>query len=94
MAGASEPNLRVGEFNGPLGLLLELLAQKELDITDLALAEITEQYLRFLEKVEDDYPDKAADFLIVAARLVYLKSRTLLPHLDSGEESGEELLAS
>lgn len=73
-------------FDGPLDLLLQLIRGEKLDITNIALAQVTEHYLQEMEKVEDTDPDILADFLVVAARLVYLKSQALLPYLTWEED--------
>jgi len=75
-------------FSGPLGLLLELLQQKELEITKVSLEKITEDYLGYLE-ANDVPPEELADFLVVATRLIYLKSRELMPYLKTAEEEAE-----
>ncbi|MFA6522465.1 MAG: segregation/condensation protein A [Patescibacteria group bacterium] len=72
-------------FSGPLGLLLELLEQKKLEITEVALASITEAYLDYLNSHEIP-SDELADFLLIASRLIYLKSRALLPYLEAEAE--------
>ncbi len=72
-------------FTGPLGLLLELLDKKELEIKDVALAGIANDFLDYLE--EHEVPsDELADFLLVATRLIYLKSRELMPYLETEAE--------
>lgn len=74
-----------GAFSGPLGLLLELIEKAELQITDISLAKVAEEYLAYLDGHEVP-PDEMADFLLVATRLIYLKSRELLPFLQSSDE--------
>jgi segregation and condensation protein A len=74
-----------GSFSGPLGLLLELIEGKSLPITDIALAKVAEDYLRYLE-TEAVPVEELADFLLVASRLIYLKSRELMPYLQAKEE--------
>lgn len=79
-------------FSGPLGLLLDLIEQERLDITQVSLAKVAEEYLKSLE--EREVPaEELADFLLVAARLIYLKSRTLMPYLkvDEEEEAADRL---
>lgn len=73
-------------FHGPLDLLLQLIEAKEMDITTVALAEVTEQFLSYLQQVEDHLPDELADFLVIATRLLLLKSYALLPYLYTQEE--------
>ncbi len=79
-------------FSGPLGLLLELLDKRELEITDVALADIADEYLARLESAKVA-PEEMADFLLIAARLIYLKSRELMPYLrlDDEEEQVDQL---
>ena len=76
-------------FDGPVGLLLHLIEREELDITEVSLVAITDQYLRAIDAMQEIEPDALADFLVVAARLLYIKSRGLLPHPE-GEEEEEE----
>lgn len=80
------------QFSGPLELLLDLLNDKKLSITDIALAKITDDYLAYLEAHPAEVSARA-DFLLTASRLIYLKSRELLPYLriDEEEEGVEEL---
>lgn len=79
-------NLKLDKFAGPLDVLLQLIEREELDITEIALSQITEQYFAYLDKLEKNRSEKLADFLVVAAKLVYLKSRNLLPYLYPVEE--------
>lgn len=66
-------------FEGPLDLLLHLIEREELDITQVSLAQVTNQYLEYLAQVSERDPDNLADFLVVAAKLLLIKSRVLLP---------------
>jgi len=79
-------------FSGPLGLLLELIEKQELEITKVSLAKVAEEYLLHLEAHEVP-GDELADFLLVASRLIYLKSRELMPYLrmDDEEDSADKL---
>jgi len=83
------------EFEGPLDLLLHLCKTHELDIVNIPIAFITRKYLEYLEVMQSMSVDVAADYLVMAATLAYLKSRELVPTpepLDtSGEEGGAEL---
>lgn len=79
-------------FSGPLHLLLELIEKNELVITDVSLGAVTESYLKHLESGEVP-SEHLADFLVVAATLLYLKSKELLPDLEAQEEEGAERLA-
>lgn len=84
-------------FQGPLDLLLNLIEQEELDITKISLAYVTDQYLAYLDILREIDPDELADFLVVAAKLILIKSEALLPRppasmLDEEEEDvGDEL---
>jgi segregation and condensation protein A len=66
-------------FQGPLDLLLFLIRRAEVDITDIPVAAITDQYLDFLKTVDDIDVEVAGEFLVMAATLIELKSRTLMP---------------
>lgn len=66
-------------YEGPLDLLLELIERTELDITALALAQVTDQYLAYLHSLEDRDPAEVSAFLIIASRLLQIKSAALLP---------------
>jgi segregation and condensation protein A len=84
-------------FEGPLDLLLHLIEREELDITQVSLAQITNQYLDYLARLNDRDPESLADFLVVAAKLLLIKSRVLLPQPPSvpvydEEDVGEDLV--
>jgi segregation and condensation protein A len=66
-------------FEGPLDLLLSLIEREELDITRVSLAQVTDQYLAYLDAIEQVRPEVLADFLVVAAKLILIKSQALLP---------------
>lgn len=76
-------------FEGPLDLLLHLIKKNEVSITDIPIAVITEQYLAMLELMQGLDLDLAGEFLVMAATLVHIKSRMLLPP-DEGEADDEE----
>lgn len=77
------------KFQGPLGLLLQLIEKEELDITEINLAKIADQYVEHLQKASDIDPEEMADFLVLAAKLMFIKSRALLPYLASQEDEAE-----
>src|SRR5574344_1562914 len=81
--------LKLEKFEGPLGILLKLIEQEELDITEIALASIADEFLAYVETSENIGPEEMADFLVMAARLLYIKSKALLPYLVSAEEEEE-----
>jgi segregation and condensation protein A len=78
-------------FEGPLDLLLYLIKKAEVDIYDIEIASITDQYLAYLEELARHDLEIAGEFLVVAANLIYIKSRTLLPEdQQPPEEEAEE----
>lgn len=78
------------QFEGPLDLLLHLISKAKVDIKDIFISEITEQYLASLEGIDELDMDVASEFLTMAATLLEIKSRALLPRPPSPEEEGEE----
>jgi len=76
-------------YEGPLDLLLELIERAELDITRLALAQVTDQYLAYLHELQDQNPAEVSAFLVIAARLVQIKSSALLPRPPVEPGAGE-----
>ncbi|MBU0597486.1 segregation/condensation protein A [Patescibacteria group bacterium] len=83
--------IKLEQFEGPLDLLLQLIEQEEMDITKISLARVTDQYLGFLNSSYDIRPEELADFLVVAAKLLLIKSKILLPDLDIDEEETTDL---
>ena len=81
-------NFQLEIFEGPLDLLLHLIKKNEVNITDIPIATITEQYLATLELMQTLNLDMAGEFLVMAATLIHIKSRMLLP--DSDIETDEE----
>jgi segregation and condensation protein A len=79
-------NLTLTQFTGPFDLLLSLVEGQELKITEIALSEVTEQYLQYLDTLEETEAEELADFLVVAAKLLYMKSKRLLPEFMPEEE--------
>jgi segregation and condensation protein A len=77
-------------FEGPLDLLLHLIEQDKLDISAISLVAVTDQYLRTLEQLEELEPGALADFLVVASRLLYIKSLRLLPQPAAGGDEEED----
>ncbi len=76
-------------FEGPLDLLLHLIKKNEVSITDIPIATITEQYLATLELMHDLSLDVAGEFLVMAATLIHIKSRMLLPASEDAEDEEE-----
>lgn len=79
---------KLEQFEGPLHLLLEMIEERKLEISTVSLADVAEQFLQYLSKNPNLHPEELADFLVVAAKLLLIKSRTLLPTLDL-EDDGE-----
>jgi segregation and condensation protein A len=79
-------NVTLPSFHGPLDLLLHLIKQHKIDIYDIPIALITEQYTGYLDAMEELSLDVAADYIYMAALLIHIKSKMLLPH---DENEGE-----
>lgn len=88
--------VKIQQFEGPLDLLLNLIEQQQLDITQISLAQVTEQFLGYVKKLEQINATELADYLSIAAKLLVIKSKAILPSLevDSPEEETEEDLAT
>jgi len=84
-------NFKMEKFEGPLDLLLTLIEREELSISEISLSKIADQYLESLKEVAVRDPDELADFLVVAAKLLLIKSRELLPNAPAVEEDGPSL---
>ena len=80
----------LSQFEGPLDLLLHLISKAKVDIKDIFVSQITEQYLASLEGIDELDMDVASEFLTMAATLLEIKSRALLPRPPAPEEEGEE----
>lgn len=85
--------VKLKEFQGPLDLLLKLTEEKKMDITEISLARVTDQYLAYLKNLENIPLEDLANFLVVASRLILIKSRMLLPALELTEEEEEDIEA-
>lgn len=82
-------------FEGPIDLLLTLARDQKVDLLNISILALAEQYLTFVHAVREQHLELAADYLVMAAWLAYLKSRLLLPPEEKDEEpSGEELAAA
>lgn len=85
----------VDGFEGPLDLLLDLARAQKVDITRISILALADQYLTYIEQIRGLRLELAADYLVMAAWLAYLKSRLLLPEISNGEEpTGAELAAA
>ncbi len=77
-------------FEGPLSLLLQLIRKQEIDIYDIPIVRITEQYLSYLDLIKETNVSIAGEYLVMASTLIYIKSRMLLPVTPDDEESLED----
>lgn len=82
--------VRLTQFEGPLDLLLYLIKKHQLNIYDIPIALVTRQYLDYLEVMQELDLDIAGEFLVMAATLIHIKSRLLLPRPDPKQEDPEE----
>lgn len=82
--------VQISMYEGPMDLLLHLIEREELDITRVALAQVTDQYLAYLAILKQVEADFLTDFLVVAAKLLFIKSRALLPKPPPSLEEEEE----
>lgn len=80
--------VKLESFEGPLDLLIHLIRKNEVNVYDIPISLITEQYLGYLELMQELNLDVAGEFLVMAATLIHLKSRTLLPRPDPAQEEG------
>jgi segregation and condensation protein A len=92
----SNYSIATAVYEGPLDLLLQLIERAELDITKLSLAQVTDQYLEHMHQLTDLAADEVSAFLVIAAKLLQIKSEALLPRppqREAGEEDPGEALA-
>ncbi|MEK6675060.1 MAG: segregation/condensation protein A [Planctomycetota bacterium] len=84
----SDYRVNLKAYSGPLDLLLFLIRRSEVDIHDIPIAEVTRQYMEYIHVLKHLDPDSAGEFLVLAATLMEIKSRVLLPRPPIEEESG------
>jgi segregation and condensation protein A len=94
LAAAPDYKVKLEAFEGPLDLLLFLVRREEVELWDIPLEKITQQFLDYLAACEEMDIHLAGDFIVMAATLIYIKSRRLLPDepLPEGEEEDEDVL--
>lgn len=80
------------QFTGPLDLLLQLVEKKNLEITEISLAQVTQDYINYVGDQTLVHPEELADFLVIASTLLLIKSKSLLPTLELEAEEQEEIL--
>jgi segregation and condensation protein A len=83
------PRIRLAEFEGPLDLLLYLIRKNEVDIHDIPIAPITRQYMEYLDLMKELNLDVAGEFMVMAATLIHIKSKMLVP-VNPTEAQGDE----
>ena len=86
-------SIKINEFEGPLDLLLHLIKQSNIDIVDIEINEITKQYLDYLNKMEELNINVASSYLVMAAELMEIKSKSLLPNEEIIPEEDEEVVS-
>lgn len=90
-------NVKLESFEGPMDLLLSLIEKNKIDIYDIPIALITDQYMDYLDSMDAEKMENMSEFIVMASKLLKIKSRMLLPRLDEeDEEEGdprEELVA-
>ncbi|MHC4453162.1 MAG: segregation and condensation protein A [Planctomycetota bacterium] len=86
----TEYKIDLESYTGPLDLLLYLIRRDEVDVYDIPIAKITDQYVAYLDKLQKVDIGLAGDFLVMAATLMYIKSRTLLPRTEIIDNDFEE----
>ena len=84
--------IKIDNFEGPIDLLLYLIEKNKMDIYEINLTEITEQYMEYLNEMQELNLEIASEFLVMASTLLYLKSKNLLPKQEEEEEITEEEL--
>ena len=86
------PDLKIDRFEGPLDLLFHLIEKNDIDIYDIPIAEITDQYMSFFQGMSAPDMEVASEFLVMAATLIQIKSKMMLPGIRSGlsAEDGED----
>jgi segregation and condensation protein A len=90
-AGDSPFSVIVGQvYDGPLDLLLDLIRKQDIDIYDIPIAKITEQYLRYVESMKQFDVDVAAEFIYMASLLIHIKSKMLLPRDPAGATADDD----
>lgn len=85
-------NIKIENFEGPFDILLHLIKKNEMDIYDIKINEITEQYLQILQQMEDMDLEITSEFIVIAATLIEIKSRELLPKMDADDENAADLM--
>jgi len=88
---SSDINIKIDAFEGPLDLLLQLIKHLEIDIYDIPIAEVTAQYLNYIRAMKVLQLDIAGDYLVMAATLMAIKSKLLLPKQEMNADPEDEV---
>ena len=91
-APSKQFNISLNAYEGPIDLLLELARKQKVDLSKISILELAEQYINFINQFQDIHLEIAADYLVMAAWLTYLKSRLLLPKDEKSEDHTSEEL--
>ena len=91
MVLSMEYKVKINEFEGPLDLLLHLIKESKVDIWEVKIEEIIEQYLKYIEAMKEMNLDIASSYLVMASELIELKSKLLLPNQKSEDSDYEEI---
>ena len=83
-------NITLNSYEGPIDLLLDLARKQKVDLSEISILELAEQYIEFINQYQDMHLEIAADYLVMAAWLTYLKSRLLLPKEDKTDDHSPE----
>ena len=86
-----ELSFKLEVFEGPLDLLLHLISKHKLNINDIPIVVLLEQYMEYIDRMSEQNMEIAGEFLEMAARLVYIKTLSLLPRHEEAEELKKEL---
>lgn len=87
-------NFKLEMFDGPLDLLLTLITKQKINIYDIPIADILDQYLEYMELCQTYNAELSSEFIVMACELLYIKSRMLLPKEDEDEDPRDELVRS
>jgi segregation and condensation protein A len=88
---SSPLNIHLEHYEGPLDLLLDLIRKQQIDIKDIPIATITSQYLEYIDTAREMDMDLGSDFVYMAATLIHIKSKMLLPRDPALEKDGDAL---
>ena len=99
LTGNAAYKVHIPLYEGPLDLLLDLIKKQEMSIHDIQISKITSEYLEYLHKLEELTVDVSAEFIYMAATLIYIKSKMLLPRpeeaaQEAAAEAGEDTVAA